>query len=119
MSKRQFVLLPAMLLLIVSAFVLGFLRGYTWGIEYALNGMKLLRRYAECKGEQGAEWAYGSPHPKAGQRLEDNFRDRHAIPFAEVPTWLGNFAPLNRIEYDLAEPLHHNRASVRSDSQGD
>lgn len=113
MSKRHLLLLPAMLLLTAAAFVAGFLRGYTWSIEYTLNGIKHLRRNLECR-EEG-EWVYGPPHPKEGQKIEEDYPDRHAVPFAEVPTWLGNFFPLNRISYDLAEPLHHIRPSTRAD----
>lgn len=63
-----------------------------------------MRRNLECRGELG-EWVYGPSHPKKGQRIEEDYFDRHAVPFTEVPTWLGNFFPLNRISYDLAEPL--------------
>lgn len=90
-----------------AIFVVGFLRGYTWGIDYTLNSIKLLRHHCECRGEYGSEWVYGPGHPRAGQRVE-GFRDRYAVPFVEVPTWLGNFYPLNCIRYDLAEPLDRN-----------
>lgn len=75
--------------------------GYTWGIQYALNSITNLRRFAECTGEWGSEWVFHqhSGEPNAG-RLVAETEDvrRYARPFEGVPA-------LGRLEYDLAEPL--------------
>ena len=42
----------------LSAFVAGFLWGFTFGAEAAIHQTKDLRRVAECKGEGGCEWSY-------------------------------------------------------------
>lgn len=93
---------------IVFAFGVGFLRGYTWGIEYALNNVKNLRHEAECIGEDGCEWVRRTGSLRAGEPITSSELLRFVKPFSEVPWWLGNVPPLSNIEYDLAEPLPQN-----------
>ena len=93
---------------IVFAFGVGFLRGYTWGIEYALNNVKNLRHRAECVGENGCEWVFQAGSPHAGEPIASSKYLCSLKPFSEVPWWLGNIPILRDIEYDVAQPLPQN-----------
>ncbi len=101
---------------IIFAFSVGFLRGYTWGIEYALNNVNNLRHGAECIGEAGCEWVYHVGSPRAGEPITSSERVRFVVkPFSEVPWWLGNVSFLKNIEYDVAQPLPQNRFQEERD----
>ena len=94
---------------VVFAFVVGFLRGYTWGIEYALNNVKNLRHKAECIGEDGCEWVHQSGSPLAGESIASFEHLSLLKPFTEVPWWLGNVPLLRDVKYDVAQPLRRSR----------
>lgn len=89
----------------IVAFGVVFLRGYTWGIEYALNNVKNLRHRAECVGEDGCEWVFPSGDSRTGESAASAEHLCLLKPFSEVPWWLGNVPLLRDIEYDIAQPL--------------
>jgi hypothetical protein len=79
----------------------GFLWGYAWGVEYALNNIANLRYFAECKGRWPSEWVFhpDSGEPNAGKPVAaTQDARRYARPFARLSV-------LRRLEYDLAEKL--------------
>lgn len=94
---------------VVFAFGLGFLRGYTWGVEYALNNVRNLRHRAECAGKDGCEWVHQEGSLRTGEPIASSEHLCLLRPFSEVPWWLGNVPLLKDIKYDIVQPLTQNR----------
>lgn len=96
---------------IALAFGVGFLRGYTWGIEYALNNVNNLRHHAECIGEGGCHWVYSGGSAHEGEPIAYSEPTRYLKPFSEMPWWGGNIPFLRDVKYDMVRPLLRNNVS--------
>jgi hypothetical protein len=84
----------------VLAFAAGWLRGYIDGAEGVINDINLLRRHAQCIGDEGCEWVLTDERSRrVGQPVASIPGLRYHTPYVQTPI-------LERMmTFDVAGPL--------------
>jgi hypothetical protein len=83
----------------ISAFAAGWLRGYVEGAQGAAQHINVLRRIAQCVGEDGCEWVLNQPDSRGQRSVSLISGLRYHTPYVGTPI----LGPLTTVE--VAGPL--------------